>query len=223
MGSPVVLCHGIATSSEKTWRESGWLDLLADAGREVIPIDMPGHGVNKDTPAPDDVMAWMLSQLPDEPVDAIGFSMGASLLLSLMSQNPGRYNKLVVAGVGTNLFERDLERGRRIAAAIAGNADPSDPQASYFGTLASEPDINPDGVAALMKVLPEFDTAALSNLTNPVLVVLGDQDFTAPADPLIEALPNSELVTLKGVDHFATPKNFGFLDAGLEFLGAVPF
>ena len=27
-------------------------------------------------------------------------------------------------------------------------------------------------------------------------------------------------VELKGVDHFATPKDFKFLDAALEFLGA---
>jgi hypothetical protein len=27
-------------------------------------------------------------------------------------------------------------------------------------------------------------------------------------------------VTLSGVDHFATPKDFGFIDAALDFLGA---
>ena len=28
---PVVLVHGLATSSARTWGDNGWLDLLADA------------------------------------------------------------------------------------------------------------------------------------------------------------------------------------------------
>jgi hypothetical protein len=55
-----------------------------------------------------------------------------------------------------------------------------------------------------------------------VLVVLGDRDFAGPADPLVQALPNATLVTLKGVDHLATPTDFGFIDATLEFLDALP-
>jgi hypothetical protein len=54
-----------------------------------------------------------------------------------------------------------------------------------------------------------------------VLVVIGDRDFAAPADPLVEALPDARLVTLRNVDHFATPESFGFIDATLEFLDAV--
>jgi pimeloyl-ACP methyl ester carboxylesterase len=63
---------------------------------------------------------------------------------------------------------------------------------------------------------------ALAAVTMPVLVVLGDADFAGPADPLLERLPDARLVTLPGVDHFATPRAFGFLDAALEFLDAVP-
>jgi len=31
-------------------------------------------------------------------------------------------------------------------------------------------------------------------------------------------LSDARLVTLRGVDHFATPKHFGFIDAALGFL-----
>ena len=55
----------------------------------------------------------------------------------------------------------------------------------------------------------------------PVLVALGDKDFAGPADLLMEALPDARLVTLKGVDHFATPESFAFIDAALEFLDAL--
>ena len=39
---------------------------------------------------------------------------------------------------------------------------------------------------------------------------------------LLDRLPNATLVSLRNVDHFSTPKDFGFVDAALEFLGAVP-
>ena len=56
----------------------------------------------------------------------------------------------------------------------------------------------------------------------PVLVCLGDRDFAGPPEPLVEALPDARLKVLRGVDHFATPKDFGFIDAALSFLDAVP-
>lgn len=62
----------------------------------------------------------------------------------------------------------------------------------------------------------------LATVTSPVLVVLGDQDFAGPADPLVEALPNATFLPLKRADHFGTVKDFRFIDAALQFLDAVP-
>ena len=44
MDPPVLLVHGFASSAEHNWRQPGWLDLLADCGRETIAVDLPGHG-----------------------------------------------------------------------------------------------------------------------------------------------------------------------------------
>ena len=41
---PVVLVHGFASSYERNWREPGWADLLRDEGRQVIGVDLLGHG-----------------------------------------------------------------------------------------------------------------------------------------------------------------------------------
>ena len=227
MAPPIVLLHGLATSSARTWGETGWLDLLNDAGRKVVPIDLPGHGVAATPHGPEafeDLEGLVLSQFPDEPVDTIGFSLGARILLTLASSHPERFNKLVVAGVGNNLFERDVERGKAIAAAIGGQLDPEDPEARHFHALADAPDIDRISLVALMKTArAHLDAATLARATCPILVVLGDQDFAGPADRLMAALPDAKLVTLRGVDHFATPKSFDFIDAGLEFLGAAPF
>ena len=51
-GPPVLLVHGLAASASTTWREAGWLDLLADAGRTVLAPDLPGHGGNPLPPPP---------------------------------------------------------------------------------------------------------------------------------------------------------------------------
>ena len=40
----VLLVHGFASSAEHNWRRPGWLDLLAEAGRETIAVDLLGHG-----------------------------------------------------------------------------------------------------------------------------------------------------------------------------------
>jgi pimeloyl-ACP methyl ester carboxylesterase len=139
----------------------------------------------------------------------------------LAALHPDRFNSLIVAGVGRNLFERD-GTGESIASAIDGSGDADDPIVRYFVQLAEAPDQDPRALAAFMRrpngitMTPEF----LSTITCPVLVVLGDKDFAGPADPLLEALTDARLVTLRNVDHFATPKDFGFIDAALDFLAA---
>ena len=52
-----------------------------------------------------------------------------------------------------------------------------------------------------------------------MLVVLGDRDMVKSADHLVAALPSATLVTLPGVDHFATPSDFGAIDATIRFFG----
>jgi pimeloyl-ACP methyl ester carboxylesterase len=226
-GPPVLLVHGFATSFETTWRHNGWVDLLADAGRRVIGVDLLGHG---SAPKPHDPEAYrdlerrVLDELPAEPVDAIGFSMGARTVLALAATNPQRFRRIVVAGVGANLFDPDTGRGRRIRDAILGAADPEDREAAYFAQLADAPGVDREALAACISrpAGAAFSAEFLAPVTHPVLVCLGDRDFAGPADPLVDALADARLKTLRGVDHFATPKDFGFIEAALAFLDAVP-
>lgn len=222
MSLPVVLVPGFATSAARTWGENAWYDLLSDIGRQSVPLDVMGSG---SAPKPHDPAAYaevendLYSRLPEGQIDAIGFSLGARLLLQLACQHPEKFNSLIVAGVGRNLFERD-GTSAQIAAAIEGTAPTSDPLARYFVQLAEAPDQDRQALTAFLRRPnpPDLTPEMLSAITCPVLVVLGDQDFAGPADPLCAALPNSQLVTLRGVDHFATPKDFGFIDAALQFL-----
>ena len=224
-GPPVALLHGFATTFDSTWRHNGWVDLLQDAGREVVEIDLLGHGR---APKPHDPAAYaelesrVLEELPDVPVDIIGFSMGARTTLICAATAPERFRKIVVAGVGANLFALGSDRGTRIRDAVLGNADPEDREAFYFSQLAAADGMDRQALAACISRTggPKFSADFLAPVTHPVLVCLGDRDFAGPADPLLEALPNATLKVLRGVDHFATPKDFGFLDAALAFLDA---
>ncbi len=225
---PVILVHGFATSSSRTWGDNGWLDLLSDMGRTPIPMDLLGHG-SADKPsepeAYDDLENEILSRFPEGPVDAIGFSLGARTLLILAARHPERFRSLIVAGVGQNLFpsDRATGTGEAIAAAIEGSQVPDDPTLRYFATLAEASDQDPIALAALMRRsnAPAVTAESLSAITCPVLVVLGDKDFAGPADPLVAALADVRLVTLRNVDHFATPKDFGFIEAALDFLSLL--
>lgn len=225
MAPPVVLVPGFATSASRTWGDNGWIDLLADIGRTGFPLDVLGSGSCEKPHDPEAYATFeqhLLDRFPSEPVDAIGFSLGARTILTLAALHPHRFNSLIVAGVGRNLFERDAT-GESIASAIDGTGDSDDPIVRYFVQLAEAPDQDPLALAAFMRrpsagaITPEL----LGAITCPVLVVLGDQDFAGPADPLMDALPHSRLVTLRNVDHFATPKDFGFIDAALGFLSVT--
>jgi pimeloyl-ACP methyl ester carboxylesterase len=220
--APVLLLHGFATSAARTWRDNGWIDLLADAGRTVIAPDLLGHG---DAAKPHDPTAYaalegdIAAVLPDGPVDVVAFSLGARVALTLAAGDPGRFDRVVVAGVGANLFRWD--DNEVIARAIEGDAPADNPVVRYFAGLAAQPGVDPVALAACMRsARPPLDAATLGKVTRPVLVVLGDRDFAGPADPLVEALPDATFCPLRGVDHFATPKDFGFIDAALGFLDA---
>ncbi len=225
--TPVVLVHGWGGSFATTWQRSGFTDLLADAGRPVIGVDLLGHGAAPKPHEPEayaDLTARIVEALPDEPVDAVGFSLGAMTLLRLALDQPGRLRRLVVSGVGRNLFERDDERAAAILAGVEGTGDPEDNIGRLFGQYARAEGNDPEALAAVLRRPGggPFDPAELAKVTIPVLVVIGDRDFAGPADPLVEALPDARAVVLRNVDHFATPEAFGFIDATLEFLGAVP-
>ncbi len=228
---PVVLVHGWGGSFASTWQRNGFTALLDDAGLEVIGVDLLGHG---DAPKPHEPDAYhdlterVVASLPDGPVDAIGFSLGAMTLLRLAIAEPQRFNRLVLAGVGANVLEPDQRASQLIADGleqVAAGEDPAelDNVVRLFVQYAQQPGNDLEALTAIMNrpasAVPTGDE--LARVTCPVLVIVGDRDFAHPGDALADAFPDGRCQTLKNVDHFATPDSFGFFDAALEFLDAI--
>lgn len=221
MSVPVVLVHGFGTSFQLTWVANGWVDLLGDEGREVIGVDLLGHGTAPrphDESAYDDLGARVVEALPaDGQVDAIGFSLGAKTLLKVVAAHPDRFRSLIVAGVGANLFRVDDMSA--VVQAVRTGEDGDIPALGYFSGLAQLPGNDREALAACMaNGGGRVSADELAAVTCPVLVVLGEHDFVQSADQLIDALVDSRLVTLPRTDHARTPKSFEFIDAALDFL-----
>jgi len=227
----VVLVHGWGGSFATTWQQSGFSALLEDAGRDVIGVDLLGHGTAPRPHEPEayaDLTLRIEEAMPSEPVDAVGFSLGALTLLHLAVRAPGRFSRVVLAGIGRNVFDHDTSGAQRIAEgldAIRGGAELGSLEQTVrlFVQYAQQPGNDLDALTAIMKRPggPQLDRETLAGVTCPVLVVVGDEDYVYPADELAEAFPDGRCVTLPRVDHFRTPEDFGFFDATLEFLDAI--
>lgn len=227
MGHSIVLVHGWGGSFDATWRSTGFTDLLEDAGMTVIGVDLLGHGSAPKPHDPDsyaDLTTRIIDALPDEPVHAVGFSLGALTLLRLAIEHPGRIDRLVLAGIGRNAVEEpDAGSHERLIAALEGAPMDDDNVARLFVQYADQPGNDRVALTAIMKrPRRPFTADELSTVDAHALVVIGDKDFAGPGEPLVEKIPRAQLVTLRNVDHFATTENFGFFDAALGFLGALP-
>jgi pimeloyl-ACP methyl ester carboxylesterase len=223
---PVLLVHGFGSSFERNWREPGWVDVLVDTGRTVIELDLPGHGRAPRSHDPADYaglhQAVAAAVPPGVIVDAVGFSLGARLLLRAAAEEPDRYHRLVVAGVGNTVFRTEgPDSAEAVARSVETGAleESAGPTARALAVFAQSPGNDPAALAACLRAPdPPLSPGELSGLRRPVLVVLGDRDPAWPADALVDALPDGRLVALAGVDHFATPKDYRFIDAVIRFL-----
>jgi pimeloyl-ACP methyl ester carboxylesterase len=219
----LVLLHGFASTFDHGWRQTGWVDILADFGCAVPEIDLPGHGSSARETDPEayaDVEAQVFGLLPapPDPISAAGFSAGADLLLRLAIAHPERFERIALLGIGDNVFE--VSETQALVDMLEPEVEPEDVQARLFHRLARSTGNDPKALSAFMRRdRRPIREEELATLTFPVLVVLGDRDMVKSADRLVAALPSASLVTLAGVDHFATPSDFGAIDATMRFFG----
>lgn len=223
-----MLIHGWGSCFTDSWEVTGITSLFRDVHREYIGIDLLGHGTAPKPHDPDeyqDLGARVRDVLPNTPVDAVGFSLGALVLLEELVKTPGRFHRVVLAGIGDGVFEEAQDEDHeRILAGLAGTAPEDDNIARLFGQYANRRTNDTEALAAVLKRprSKPFTESDFSHISNSVLVAIGDKDFVGSAERLAHGFPNGSLRILKNTDHFKTPESFQFIDAMLEFLDAQP-
>ena len=217
---PIALVHGFGSSFDHTWRKNGWVDILGDLGRPVIPVDLLGHGTAPrplDPAAYNEVDEFVNQALPHGPLDAVGFSAGAGVLMHLAVDHPGRFRRLALLGLADNVFSGP-DPGP-IIDALEDRAPPEDVRSALFRRMATASDNDPKALAAfLRRPARDLTESEVATVDCPVLVVLGDRDFIGRPDRLMATLSKGKLVSLPGIDHFATPSEFEAVDAVMDFL-----
>lgn len=223
--SPVLLVHGWGSCFHDTWEATGITSLLGDTSRSCIGVDLLGHGTAPKPHTPSsysDLGERVRVALPNIPVDAVGFSLGAMVLLDELVKSPHRFRRVVLAGIGDGVFNVvATEDHRRILAGLRGTAPEDDNVARLFGQYAAKGSNDIEALAAVLERprSAPYSEADFNHVTNAVLVAVGDRDFVLPADRLGRAFVNGSLRILRNTDHFKTPESFEFIDAMLKFLG----
>ncbi len=227
---PVLLVHGWGGSFASTWQDKGWCKALKIAGRRVIAVDLPGHG--RSTPSHDpadyaDLASSVEAKLAGEPiVDAIGFSLGGKVLLEMACRQPTRFRRLVIAGLGHNVFAPE-RMGEILAEILERGMTADDPPAIRALIERVEPAGNDSrALAACLRrpANPVLTPERLAAVSCPVLLIAGEQDAVAqPIEPLRAALPQATITHLLETDHFGLPASPIFRVASLAFLANVRF
>ncbi|MFT3661509.1 MAG: alpha/beta hydrolase [Gordonia sp. (in: high G+C Gram-positive bacteria)] len=228
-GDPIVLISGLGSSS------SAWTavePLLSD--RRVITVDNRGTGRTVvgdyswtvDDMA-DDVVA-LIEHLGIGPCDIVGWSMGGSILQSILIRHPGVARKAILLATFARYSPTHHLWLDSILAAATTDAAPEALAISGMPWLftartladhhrlaelarmsASDPyPTPPEGFAAQAACLRIYDTReGLPTVTDPVLVLVGGEDVLTPPAQSIEVaelIPTAHLQILPRGGHAIT-------------------
>ncbi len=229
-GPPIVLVHGFASNRVTNWRAPGWYDALTQAGRQVIALDVRGHG-ESDKPHDRDAynegeLAWDIERLLDhlghEQADVMGYSMGGFITLRLLHDSASRVRRAIIAGVGENYYGRGTVETDAIAAGLRAlsSADVVGAVPRQFRLFAEQGKNDLEALALCMtRERRAFAASEFEDLNVPTLIVVGEKDtITGPPGLLADALPGSHVVIVPGRDHMTCVGDKTYKAAVLGFL-----
>lgn len=229
---PVVLVHGFASNRHENWKRLGWYGAFERKGYRCVALDCRGHGESAKPHEPAaytrEAMAGDIIALTDHlglgRTALMGYSMGARLALTAALAYPGRFDHLVLGGVGGRLFEPGHDPAPMAAAMTADDPESiSGPLLRSFRHFADEQGEDRLALAACAQGgSADFERDGLTGLTMPVLVVAGARDTLAgDPDALAEAVPGARAVALPGCDHFSAIPHASFKASVFDFLDDI--
>jgi pimeloyl-ACP methyl ester carboxylesterase len=185
-GEPLLLLHGGLGSIEMFGPLLGTLA----AGRQVIAVDLHGHGRTAlgDRPISlvdmGDDLATVLRELGYAQVDVLGYSLGGGVAFRLAAQHPEMVRRLVLVSAG---FARDgfypemLPLQAQVGAAMADMMKDT-PMYRSYAAIAPHPEDFPRLLDRMGEYMRQpFDWSAdVARLTMPVMIIFGDSDMYRP-------------------------------------------
>jgi pimeloyl-ACP methyl ester carboxylesterase len=227
-GRPLVLLHGGLMTIDLNF---GPMLGPLSAGREVIAVELQGHGHTADSDRPmtiealaGDVIA-LLDELRIDQADVFGFSLGGLVACGMAVAAPSRVGRLIVGSADPH-----RPPGRE-SAPLDEDDDrmptPADFQAMQDAYSAVAPD--PSHFEAFAErtstMVHEFAgwTDELRSLQVPTLLVFGDNDFSPLSDVLevLDMLPDAHLAVLADTTHMGiTRRSAELLPLITRFLDA---
>ena len=237
---PVVFLNHLAANLDN-WDPAA-IDLLAEE-RTVVTVDNAGVGrssgsVPHTIEAMADDVAAFIHEFSAEPVDLLGLSMGGMVAQEVVLKHPELVRKLVLVGTGprggAGIDKVTSTTFRSMVSATFKRTDPK--EFIFFGRdsagkkaagaylerlkLRSTDQDKPIAVPAFMaqlKAIKAFSRPAadrLSEITQPSLVINGDNDIMVPSnlsEVLAEGIPQSEIEIYPNSGHgslFQYPEQF---------------
>lgn len=181
VGEPLVLIHGGLTTIGEM---QGWVEPLAST-RQVIAVEMQGHGRTADTDRPmryptlgDDVAA-LLDHLHIPKADLVGHSFGAASAIRTAIQHPGKVRRLVVisSAYAKSGWYPEAQRGMRQVGASMAEQMMHTPT-GRFSRQWPEPQRFPQFLDKMGRLISDdYDWSAdIARLPMPVLLVFADND-----------------------------------------------
>lgn len=214
-GEPLVLLHGF-TSSGVAWDRAGFLEAFAPEYRVIVP-DLRGRGRSVDSIGPltelspaqaAEDLAALLDHLEITQVNAIGLSFGAMTLLHITTEQPERFDRVVLISGGHYLPQQVREGIRR-------ENDPENIPEQALAMMA-EQNRHVGGADQMRRILQAFYAAhadyrflnftppLLTRITSPTLIVHGDRDVFFPLEIALEmyrSIPEAYLWVVPGEGH----------------------
>jgi pimeloyl-ACP methyl ester carboxylesterase len=210
-GRALVLLHGGLLTIDLSF--GPLLEPLA-ASRQVIAVELQGHGHTADTDRPltmeamaGDVVA-LLDHLGIAEADVFGFSLGGLVAYAMAFSAPTRVGKLIVASADAHRppgrESAPLDEDRMPTAtdfqAMRDAYEAVAPDPAHFDEFAAKN-------SRLVHEVPGW-TDELRSIRVPTLLIFGDRDFSPLPDvlELFELLPNAQLAVLPGTTHMGVTR-----------------
>lgn len=213
-GQPILFIHGLG-SSGRDWE---YQVNHFQKTRQVITIDVRGHGQSDKPPGPYSVSlfatdtAELIEALDIDPIDVVGISMGGMIAFQLAVDRPDLIKSMVIVNSGPELIPRTLKerlliRQRFVIVRILGMRKMGEVLSKRLFIKPEQEELrqqlvqrwaenDPYAYRETMRALVGWSIVdKIDTINCPVLIIAADEDYTPVADKeaCVAKLPNARL------------------------------